>query len=430
MLDKGLNAMLSTLDPYTNYIPEKDVESFDFQITGKYGGIGSIIRKIDSNVVIIEPYEGSPAQRFGLLPGDKILSINGENVTGLPVNKVTGKLKGDPGEKLKILIQRYATKDSIIINLVREKIFVPSVPYYGFVKDSKTGYIQLTSFRSNCADTIASALRNLKKLGAESIILDLRNNGGGLLNEAIKICNVFLPRGSHVLSTRGKLKLMNTTYTTQFEPVDTLIPLAILINSGSASASEIVSGTMQDYDRAVIMGKRSFGKGLVQTPKNLPYNTKVKFTTAKYYIHSGRCIQVLDYTHRNKDGSVGKIPDSLKTAFKTNSGRTVYDGGGVNPDIEIKPRKIHDITIGIYAEDMVFNYSNMFFNEHKSITKAEDYLISDDEYANFRKFLKKEKFVFKSKTQQSLKSLKTDLESDSIEASKYTKAYRYFKFSS
>jgi carboxyl-terminal processing protease len=423
MLDKGLNAMLSTLDPYTNYIPAKDVESFDFQITGKYGGIGSVIRKIDSNVRIIEPYEGSPSQRAGLLPGDKILEVNGENMTNLPVGKVTDKLKGDPGEKLSIKIERYATKDTIIINLIRERISVPSVPYWGLIENSKTGYIILNSFRQNCSDTIAEAVKQLKKQGAESLILDLRNNPGGLLNEAVKICNIFIPSNKQVVSTKGKLSLMNTSYKTQLAPVDTIIPLLVMINSGSASASEIVSGTLQDYDRALILGQRSFGKGLVQTPKNLPHNTKMKFTSAKYYIPSGRCIQVLDYSHRKKDGSAGKIPDSLKTAFKTQAGRIVYDGGGIAPDVEAKQKILHDITLGLYAEDMVFNYANIFHFEHSSIGSAKEFKISEEEFNKFKQYLKDKKFIFKSKAQQSLENLKKNFEKDSIKGENYTSSY-------
>lgn len=423
MLDKGLNAMLSTLDPYTNYIPEQDVESFNFQITGKYGGIGSVIRKIDSNVCIVEPYEGSPSQRAGLLAGDKIIKVNGENMTNLPVNKVTDKLKGDPGEELEIMVERYATKDTVVIKLVRERISVPSVPYHGILENSTTGYIILSSFRQHCSDTIAKAVKTLKSQGAESIILDLRGNPGGLLGEAVKICNIFLPSGKQVVSTKGKFSLMNSTYKTQLAPVDTEIPLMVMINSGSASASEIVAGTMQDYDRAIILGDRSFGKGLVQTPKDLPHNTKMKFTSAKYYIPSGRCIQVLDYSHRNADGSVGKIPDSLKTAFKTEAGRIVYDGGGISPDVKEKSAIFNDITLGLYAEDMFFNYANIYKYEHKKIKSAKEFSITEKEFKNFNKFILDQKFVYKSKAQQSLDKMKESFQSDSLKSDEFENLY-------
>jgi carboxyl-terminal processing protease len=406
LITEGINNMLESLDPYTTYIPESDMEDFRFMTTGEYAGIGSLISKRGNHVVIAEPYEGFPAALAGLKAGDKILEIDGKNMVGKSTPDVSDKLKGRANTSLKIKVERPGEKKPINIELERQKISINPVPYYGMVND-QTGIIQLNNFTQDCSREVEKAFLDLRdKQGAKSIVIDLRANPGGLLDEAVKIVNLFVPSGSEVVSTRGKVKQWDKTYKAMRQPIDTVMPLAVLISRGSASASEIVSGALQDLDRAVVIGQRSFGKGLVQTTRNLSYNAKLKVTTAKYYIPSGRCIQALDYTHRDEDGAVGLVADSLITEYKTLNGRSVFDGGGISPDILVKTPKYANVTFALVVQQMIFDFATEFVLRNKSIAAPEEFTISDDEYKQFIDFVKaKEDFRYESLSQEKFKDL-------------------------
>jgi len=338
LVKESIDDMLSSLDPYTNYIPESDIEDFRFMTTGEYGGIGALISKHGEEIIISEPYEGFPACKSGLMAGDVILEVAGKSTEKMTTEDVSNLLKGSAGQTVNLKIKRYGQKKPLNIDIVREKIVIEPISYYGMLND-EVGYIHLSNFTKDCSEKVKKAMLDLKEAkGAKNIILDLRGNPGGLLIESVNLCNLFLNKDCEVVSTKGKVSQWDKVYKTTGNPVDTEIPLVVLVNRGSASASEIVSGTMQDLDRAVVIGTRTFGKGLVQTTRDLSYNTKLKVTTAKYYIPSGRCIQALDYSHRNEDGSVGHVPDSLISEFSTKNGRKVYDGGGVVPDIKIEDK--------------------------------------------------------------------------------------------
>ncbi|HZY25498.1 MAG TPA: S41 family peptidase, partial [Bacteroidales bacterium] len=329
LIKAGIDNMLKTLDPYTVYFPESEAEDFAIMTTGKYGGIGSLVRGNGNYAVISEVYKGFPADKAGIKPGDLLKKVDGVSLKGLPTDKVSEKLKGNPGTELELTIESNGKETDY--HMKREKIVMPPVPYYGMI-DSKTGYIRFTNFTQNCVDDVKAALISLKNSNAQQIILDLRGNPGGLLTEAVAIVNLFVPEGNEVVSTKGKVKQFDEDFKTTKQPVDDKIPLAVIINRSSASASEIVAGALQDLDRGIIVGQRSYGKGLVQITRPLSYNTQLKVTTAKYYIPSGRCIQARDFSHPNEDGSVGLIPDSLISEFKTKNGRIVKDGGGITPD--------------------------------------------------------------------------------------------------
>ncbi|MBR8536797.1 PDZ domain-containing protein [Carboxylicivirga sediminis] len=406
LITEGINNMLESLDPYTTYIPESDMEDFRFMTTGEYAGIGSLISKKGEYVVIAEPYEGFPAAKAGLKTGDKILEIDGKSMVGKNTPDVSEMLKGPAKTTLKIKVERPGEKKPINIELERQKIQINPVPYYGMVND-ETGIIQLNNFTQDCAREVEKAFLDLRdKQGAKSVVLDLRANPGGLLDEAVKIVNLFVPSGSEVVSTRGKVKQWDKTYNAMREPIDTVMPLAVLISRGSASASEIVSGALQDLDRAVVLGQRSFGKGLVQTTRNLSYNAKLKVTTAKYYIPSGRCIQALDYTHRDEDGAVGLVADSLISEYKTKNGRSVFDGGGISPDIKVESHKYANVTFALVVQQMIFDYATEFVLRNKSIDAPEAFAISDDEYNRFIEFVKaKEDFKYESLSQEKFKEL-------------------------
>ncbi len=406
LIKTGIDNMLESLDPYTTYIPEDDMEDFNFMTTGEYGGIGSIISKSGDYIVIAEPYEGFPAQKAGLTAGDKLLEIDGKSVVGLKTSEVSDLLKGPTNTPLKLKIERPGQTKPITIDLVREKISINPVSYYGMLND-KTGIIILNNFTQNCSFEVAKAFKDLKEnQGAQSIVFDLRGNPGGLLDDAVKIVNLFVPKGNDVVSTKGKVQQWDKVYKATAEPLDTIMPIAVLISRGSASASEIVSGSLQDLDRAVLIGQRSFGKGLVQSTRNLSYNAKLKVTTAKYYIPSGRCIQAVDYTHRNDDGSVGLVPDSLITEFKTKHGRSVYDGGGVSPDVKVDQLKFKNITFALVAQNMFFDYATQFVLAHKEIDTPESFTISDDIYNEFIDFVaSKEDFTYTSATEAALNKL-------------------------
>ena len=404
LIQSGIDGMLKTLDPYTTFIPESEMDDFKFQTTGQYGGIGALIRRIEDYVIIAEPYENFPAAKAGLRAGDKLIEIDGKSVKNKGISDVSELLKGNPGTEVKIEFQHPGSDKRNILFIKREKITIPNVPYYAIIKDS-IGYIKLTNFTYEAGEEVKKALQELKKENAKAIILDLRSNPGGLLMEAVKVTNNFISENQLVVFTKGKMKENYKTYSTSFGPVDTVIPLAILINRGSASASEIVAGAFQDLDRAVIIGQRSFGKGLVQQTRPLSYNTQLKVTTAKYYIPSGRCIQALDYAHRNEDGSVGYIPDTLIKEYKTKGGRTVRDGGGILPDIKIKTEKLSDISFNLYVKNYIFDFATIFAQSKTSIPKANVFSINDSMYNAFKSFLNDKNFDYKTETEESLKEL-------------------------
>jgi len=405
LVTTSINAMLSSLDPYTTYISEANMDDFNFQTTGEYGGIGSLIRPAGNHVLIAEPYQGFPADKAGLRAGDKILKIDGVSMEDQDIESVSNRLKGKPGTELKMTIERYGESAPREFELVREKISINNVPYYGML-DHGAGYIRLSNFTTGASAEVEAALKQLKSQhDVKSLVLDLRANPGGLLIEAVRICNLFVEKGELIVSTRGKVKQWDSEHHTQRTPLDTEIPLVVLINSGSASASEIVAGALQDLDRAVIIGQRTFGKGLVQTSRPLKYNTQLKLTTAKYYIPSGRCIQALDYSNRNEDGSVGNIPDSLISEYETRNGRLVYDGGGIQPDFKVVPERPAEITLQLYGQNLIFDFATRYRSENESIAPPESYSISDEEYESFKDFVESQDFEFKTASEVAFEKL-------------------------
>ncbi|KOH44154.1 S41 family peptidase [Sunxiuqinia dokdonensis] len=400
LVKTSIDEMLESLDPYTTYIPESDMEDFKFMTTGEYAGIGAMISKHGDQVVISEPYEGFPAQKSGLKAGDVLLEVAGKSTTNMSVEDVSNLLKGPANKVVDVKIERPGQKKNLELAIVREKIQIDAVPYYGML-DDETGYIRLSNFTNNCASQVKKAFVELKEQhDAKKLILDLRSNPGGLLMESVEIVNLFVPKGSEVVSTKGKVKQWDKTYTATENPIDTVMPMAVLVNQGSASASEIVAGALQDLDRAVIVGTRTFGKGLVQTTRDLSYNTKLKVTTAKYYIPSGRCIQALDYSHRNEDGSVGNVPDSLISEFTTKKGRKVYDGGGIVPDLKIDLDRLSSLSINLARQFMFFDFATQFANEHESIAAAEEFKIDDAIFNDFKTFVKERGFSYQSETEK------------------------------
>ncbi len=405
LVKTSIDKMLESLDPYTNYIPESDMEDFRFMTTGEYAGIGALISKQKGKILIAEPYEGFPAQKSGLRAGDVLLEVAGKSTEKLSTEDVSALLKGPANKSVTVKILRYGQKKPMDIEIVREKIQIDPVPYYGML-DKETGYIRLSNFTENCTERVKMALIELKeKQGAKTLVLDLRSNPGGLLMEAVRLANLFVPKGQEIVSTRGKVKQWDKVYTATENPVDTIMPIAVLVNRGSASASEIVAGAIQDLDRGMIIGTRTFGKGLVQTTRDLSYNAKLKITTAKYYIPSGRCIQALDYTHRNEDGSVGIIPDSLISKFKTKKGRIVFDGGGVAPDLAVEDETLSNLTTSLVSGSVIFDYATYFNSKTEKIPAADEFAVTPEIYADFVKYVKEQDFKYESKTEEELDNL-------------------------
>lgn len=406
LMQTGINAMLDDLDPYTVYIPEAEIEDYRFMTTGEYGGIGSLIHQQDGKIIISEPYENAPAQKAGLKAGDRILKVNDKSTEGKSVDDVSSILKGQPGTSLKLEVERNGMSKPLIININREKIVLDAVPYYGML-NGEIGYIKLTSFTQTASAEVKKAFLNLKQEhDVKGIVLDLRDNGGGLLTEAVNIVNLFVNKGELVVSTKGKQPDKNKTYRTLLDPVDAEIPLIVLVNGSSASASEIVSGALQDLDRAVIMGRNTYGKGLVQNIFPLTYNTQVKITVAKYYIPSGRCIQAIDYAHKDGNGIAGHIPDSLITAYKTKHGRTVYDGKGIAPDVELDTTRFSSVAYNLFIKYLIFDYATKFAAENAEIPKPGAFRITDDIFDDFKKFVSAKGFEFSTAADRDLTALK------------------------
>ncbi|TRX62522.1 PDZ domain-containing protein [Fulvivirga sp. M361] len=402
----GIDAMLGSLDPYTNFIPEEEIESFRTLTTGQYAGIGALIGNINGKIVVTMPYEKFAAHKAGIKIGDELISIDNVDVKGKSVTQISALLKGQAKTKVKIIARRYGEADPITFEFNREKITIGNVSYAGMI-DDQIGYIKLHDFTPGAGKEVAEALKKLKNENAGSVVLDLRDNPGGLLSEAVNVSNVFISKNKEVVSTKGKVVEWNKTYKTLNNPVDTEIPLVVLISGGSASAAEIVSGVIQDYDRGVLIGSRTFGKGLVQTTRPLTYNSQLKVTTAKYYIPSGRCIQALDYAHRNEDGSVDRVPDSLKVEFKTKRGRSVYDGGGLDPDLVVKRDYIAPITISLISKGHIFNFSTKFYYENKERIKTPGFELSEEDYQGFKDWLQDKEYDYTTTVEKTLESLES-----------------------
>lgn len=403
----GIEAMLESLDPYTTFIPESEMENFHFMTTGEYAGIGAAITKLGDYIVISDPYEGFPAQEAGLRAGDRIIEINDVNMVGKESSLASEKLKGPAQTQVKVKIERPGTKGYMEISITRRLIHISAVPYYGML-NNETGIIILTDFTADCINDVEAAFKDLKKNhNMKNLILDMRGNPGGVMDEAVKISNMFLPRGSEIVSTKGKVSQWDKTYRAPREPLDTEMPIAVLISRGSASAAEIVAGALQDYDRAVIIGQRSYGKGLVQTPRNLAYNAKLKITTAKYYIPSGRCIQAVDYSQKNEDGSVGYVPDSLIKEFKTKGGRPVFDGGGISPDIILPTETYSNIIYALATQQTFFDFATEYVVKNQSILPPDKFIITDEIYEDFTNYVVSlPNFRYQSDSQEMLKKLK------------------------
>ncbi len=404
LMQVGIDAMLSSLDPYTNYISEDRIEEFRTENTGQYAGIGAQFVEINGKIIVTMLVEGFPAHKNGLLIGDEILAIDGVDINNLSEDDVLQLLKGQAKTKVELRLKRTDIPSPIELSFVREKVQIESVPHATMI-DAETGYFRLTEFTMNAGRDVKKAVELLKTQGAKQLVFDLRENPGGLLIEAVNITNIFIPKGLEVVSTRGKIERDNVTFKTLNSPTDTEIPLVILINSGSASASEIVAGTLQDYDRAVILGKKSYGKGLVQVSRPLSYNSQLKVTTAKYYTPSGRCIQALDYTNRNEDGSVGKVADSLKRAFQTSRGRVVYDGGGIDPDVSIEEGELPEIVQQLLIDASIFDYATLYYHKHPTIDESRKFTLTDQDFSNFTAWLKTRDFQYQTELEDEIHRL-------------------------
>jgi carboxyl-terminal processing protease len=415
LMHSGINEMLESLDPYTDYIPEEEMDDYRLQTTGRYGGIGAIIGTRGDWVIITEPYEGFPADKVGLRAGDRVIEVDGKSAKNFKTEQVSAMLKGKPGTEVTLKIMRpnkNGGEDEMNVKMVREEIKIKNVPYYGMV-DDKIGYIRLGNFTERAGAEVKNALTALEAKGKlKGVILDLRGNPGGLLNEAINVANVFIDKNIEVVSTKGKIDEWNKAFFSLNEPIDLKVPMAVLTDGGSASASEIVSGSLQDLDRAVIIGQKTFGKGLVQSTRSLPFGAKLKITTAKYYIPSGRCIQAINYAERNEDGSVKRIPDSLKVAFKTRNGRTVFDGGGIDPDITLEPEKLANITFSLLTKNHIFDYATEYRMKHDNIGDAKKFTLSDADYNDFVTWVSKKDYDYTTRSEKILEDLKATAEKE------------------
>ncbi|MBO4739581.1 MAG: S41 family peptidase [Bacteroidales bacterium] len=419
LLKTSVDAMLEKLDPYTVFYQESDLEEFKLMTTGQYGGIGALIQQDSDYVIISEPYDGWPAAEAGLNPGDKILEIENKSVQHKTVSDVSAMLRGQPGTKLKLTILPYGKTKSTVKEIVRKEIKLPNISYWGLL-DNQIGYIRLDQFTDNAGNDMKQAFAQMKNDGMQKLIVDLRGNGGGLLNEAINIVNLFVDKGNIVVKTKGKNSAKNQVFATVNQPLDTKIPIVVLVDRTSASASEIVAGSLQDFDRAVLVGQRTYGKGLVQNVVPLSYNTKMKVTVSKYYIPSGRCIQAVDYAAKDENGQNKRKADSLATPFKTKGGRTVYDYGGVEPDINNQIESYSTVLLAIMEKRIIFNYANEFKLKHASIASAKQFRISDEIYNDFVQYVKKENLEYQTFTEKQIeqlrKSVKDDKFSDNINA--------------
>jgi len=411
LIKTSIESMLESLDPYTSFISESDLEDYKLMTTGQYGGIGALIHRNGDSIVISDPYEGFPAQINDIRSGDVILEVNGKTVNAKTATDVTEILRGQPGTTVKILLKREGVKDPIEKVVERAEVKIDNISYSGMINKT-TGYIKLTNFYQNAGKEVKAAFLNLKEQGMTSCIIDLRDNGGGLLNEAVNIVNIFIDKGITVVSTKGKLKDKNNFHKTLNPVTDETMPLVVLVNRSSASASEIVTGAIQDLDRGVIIGERTYGKGLVQNVIPLSYNTKLKVTVAKYYIPSGRCIQAIDYSQKNEDGSVAKIPDSLKVAFKTKNNRIVYDGGGIEPDIYQDPYEYSNISVSLIIKYLIFDYATKYRSIHNTISTAKEFKVTDEIYTDFISFISNKEYDYLTKSEESLKELKLNAEKE------------------
>lgn len=414
LIRNGIDNMLESLDPYTTYIPEEELENFRVLTTGQYAGIGALINVINDKTVITHPYKNFPAYKAGVRVGDEIVAINGKSMIGKAPGEITSGLKGQAKTEVELKVKRAGTGE-LTFKIKREKISISNISYFGMVGNSDVGYIKLDEFTPGAAKEVNEAVQALKTRGAKKLILDLRDNLGGLMHEGINIVNLFIPKNQEVVSTKGKVKEWNKTYSTLNNPLDTEIPLAVLISESSASAAEIVSGSLQDYDRAVLVGRKTFGKGLVQTTRQLSYGSELKVTVAKYYIPSGRCIQALDYAHRNADGSVSKFADSLRREFKTKGGRKVLDGNGIDPDVNVDDEYLSAVSSALIQSGLVFDYASKYCGEHPTQPDFKTFKISDAEYARFTDWLKIQKFTYKS-----------EIETNTNELIKAAKEERYY----
>ena len=404
LVKNSIDAMLKNLDPYTNFFAEDEIEDYMTMTTGRYNGIGALIGQRQGKSIVLMVYEGTPAEKSGLQIGDEVLKVDGVDIKSRKDADPAKLLKGQNNTAVKLTVRRYGQKDPTELSVLRDVVKMINVPYYGMIT-GEVGYIDLKDFTATASREVRSAVQDLRGKGMKKLILDVRENPGGLLNMAIDICNAFIPKDSEVVTTKGKVTEWNKTYTALNTPLDLEIPIIVLTNSHSASAAEIVSGVIQDYDRGVLIGQRTYGKGLVQTTRELSFNTKLKITTAKYYIPSGRCIQAIDYSHRNPDGSVGKIPDSLKTAFKTKAGRVVYDGGGVLPDVVLEAQTPTPIALSLTNKGLIFDYAVKYHHDHPTIKPAREFHLTDAEYADFGKWLADKEYDYTTQVEKDLGTL-------------------------
>lgn len=410
LMKEGIDGMMRSLDPYTVYYPESDIEDFKIQTTGQYGGLGAVNRKKGDYTEVIETYEGYPASKAGLQPGDLILEIDGKSIKGWDQDEVSKHLKGTPGTAVKLKVRREGEQD-FEKTLTREEVKIKDVPYYGML-NANTGYIKLVQFRITASSEVREAFVELKKQGMSQLVFDLRGNGGGLLIEAVKIVGLFVPKNTLVVSQKGRMPNSTETYYTKDEPLDTQMPMVFLIDENTASASEIVSGAMQDLDRAVVAGHRSYGKGLVQQTRNLPYNTMIKLTTSKYYIPSGRCIQKLDYSHKDESGKATMSVDSLSKKFKTKNGRDVYDGRGIEPDVTLDLPEYSKILVSLVRNQFIFDYAVKFRRNNAAIADAKTFALSDDQYMDFVNFVKSKDFSYTTQSKDVLDEFKKTAEKE------------------